>query len=85
MPVPGADEQATKGRDMTTNRGGRTFTLIHKGDRLVVAEGQDGTVEFRLGKHRETPKAKSFAPACKEAVIWMLTHAGEMKGNYQRD
>ena len=63
---------------------GRTMVLSHKGDRLTVAEGQDGTVEFRLRHHRETPKAKSFAPACKEAVTWLLANAGEMKGNYER-
>ena len=70
---------------MTVNkRGGRTFTLIHKGDRLIVAEGMDGTVEFRLGRHRVTPKAKSFNAAVKEAAKYLLDNAGEMKGEYQR-
>ena len=64
--------------------GGRTLTIIHKGDRLLVAEGMDGTVEFRIGKHRVTPKAKSFNAACKEGMKWMLDRSGDMKGNYER-
>ena len=64
---------------------GNTFTLIYKGSRLLVCEGQDGTIEFRMGKHRETPKAKSFNAAVKEATKWMLDNAGGMKGTYERD
>lgn len=65
---------------------GRTFGMTHKGVELIVCEGQDDTVEFRItGGKRMTPeKAKSFGPACKEAVVYMLAHAGEMKGNYER-
>jgi len=66
-------------------KGGRTFTMIHKGDRLLVAEGMDGSIEFRIGRHRVTPKAKTFNPACKEAVAWLLDHAGEMRGDYERE
>lgn len=61
------------------------MTLIHKGERILVAEGQDGIVEFRFGMHRVTPKAKTFEPACKEAVKWLLESAGEMKGTYERE
>ena len=57
---------------------GQTFTLVYKGTRLLVAEGQDGTVEFRVGRHRQTPKAKSFNAAVKEATVWMLANAGHM-------
>ena len=60
------------------------MTIIHKGDKLVVCEGQDNKVEFRIREHRETPKAKSFNAACKEATAWMLANAGHMKGNYER-
>lgn len=63
---------------------GRTMTLHYRGTRMTVAEGQKGEVEYRVGNHRETPKAKSFDPACKEAVVWLLANAGEMKGNYER-
>ena len=63
---------------------GRTMTITHKGLTLIVAEGQDDTVEFRIGKRRQAPKAKSFGPACKEATVWMLANAGEMKGDYTR-
>ena len=63
---------------------GRTMTIIHKGDRLTVCEGQGGELEFRMGRHRQTPVAKSFNPACKEAVVYLLKNAGEMKGNYER-
>jgi hypothetical protein len=63
---------------------GRTMTIIHKGDRLVIAEGQAGEVEFRMGKHRAFPKAKSFNAACKEGVAYMLKSSGDMKGDYER-
>jgi hypothetical protein len=67
---------------------GRTFTFIHKGDKLLVCEGQDNTVEFRIGKHRQTPSETrskdKFVAACKEAVVYMLANAGGMKGNYER-
>ena len=63
---------------------GRTMNISHKGQRLTVCEGQKNEVEFRIGKHRETPKAKTFNAACKEAVVWMLANAGEMKGDYER-
>ena len=61
------------------------MTIIHKGSRLLVAEGMDGTIEFRIGKHRVTPKAKSFNPACKEGLTWLLDNSGDMKGDYRRD
>jgi hypothetical protein len=61
------------------------MTITHKGMSLIVCEGQDNTVEFRIGDHRQAPyRAKTFSPACKEAVAWMLANAGEMKGNYER-
>ena len=63
---------------------GKTLTIMHKGMRLTVAEGQRDELEFRIGNNRETPKAKSFNAACKEAVVWMLANAGEMKGDYER-
>jgi hypothetical protein len=63
---------------------GQTFTLIHKGERLVVVEGQKGEVEFRMGDHRIAPKAKSFNAAVKEATKYLLDHAGGMKGTYER-
>lgn len=63
---------------------GRTLSIVHKGTTLIVAEGQDNRIEFRVGAHRETPKAKTFVPACKEALAWILANAGEMKGNYER-
>ena len=63
---------------------GQTLTIIYRGDRLLVAEGMDGTIEFRIDKHRITPKAKSFNAACKEAMVWILANAGEMKGSYER-
>jgi hypothetical protein len=60
------------------------MTIKHKGECLIVAEGQDNRVEFRFGGHRETPKSKGFNAACKEAVTWMLKNAGGMKGDYER-
>ena len=57
---------------------GQTFTLIYRGQRLLVCEGQDGTLEFRMGRHRQTPDAKTFGPAVKEAVKFMLDNAGEI-------
>ena len=60
------------------------MTIIYRGSRLLVAEGQDGAIEFRIGKHRVTPKAKTFKPACKEGMQYMLDNAGDMKGNYER-
>ena len=63
---------------------GRTMMIVHKGRRLTIAEGQGNEVEFRMGDHRETPKAKSFDAACKEAVKWMLDNTGEMRGTYER-
>jgi hypothetical protein len=64
---------------------GRTFTFTHKGETLIVAEGQDDRVEFRIGTSRRAPeKAKGFNAACKEAVVYMLANAGEMKGDYTR-
>ena len=68
-------------------KGGRTLTIIHKGERVTVVEGQDGTVEFRFGQDgagRVKPKAKSYRAACREAMTWMLNFAGEMKGDYER-
>jgi len=66
-------------------KGGRTFTLIHKGQRLLVCEGMDGTVEFRIGRHREVPKAKTFNAAVKEATKWMLDNTGEIdERSYER-
>ena len=64
---------------------GQTFTLIYRGERLLVVETQDGTIEFRMSSHRETPKAKSFNAAVKEATKYMLDNAGGMKGDYQRE
>ena len=67
--------------------GGRTLTIIHKGERVTVVEGQDGTVELRFGPNgdeRIRPKAKGYRPACREAMTWMLNFAGEMKGDYTR-
>ena len=65
---------------------GRTMTIIHKGTKLTVCEGQDDKVEFRVGRHRQTPKAKTFNPACKEALAWMIANAGEMdEGVYERE
>ena len=63
---------------------GQTMTLAHKGMRITVCEGQDDTVEFRVGNERVQPKAKTFAPACKEAVKFLLEQAGGMRGNYER-
>ena len=64
---------------------GQTLTIIYRGDRILVAEGMDGKIEFRIGRHRETPKAKTFGPACKEALSYMLTQAGEMdESRYER-
>ena len=65
--------------------GGRTMTIIHKGERLIIAEGMSGELEFRIGRHRETPKAKSFNAACKEAVVWLLANTGGLKGSYERN
>ena len=64
---------------------GRTMNISHKGQRLTVCEGQDDKVEFRIGKHRETPKAKSFNAAVKEAAKWMLDHASDVdESRYER-
>jgi len=63
---------------------GRTMTLIYRGDRITVCEGGDGDLELRMGKHRETPKAKSFEAATNEARKWLLSNAGDMKGDYER-
>jgi hypothetical protein len=63
---------------------GRTLTIIHKGDRLTICEGQDNELEFRLGKHRMAPKAKSFDQACREGLKYMLSNSGGMKGDYER-
>jgi len=60
------------------------MTLIHKGDRIVVCEGQDGNLEFRYGEHRATPDAKTFEAATNEARKWLLGVAGGMKGDYER-
>ena len=38
-----------------------------------------------MSSHRETPKAKSFNAAVKEATKYMLDNAGGMKGDYQRE
>ena len=65
---------------------GETFTMIHKGKRLLVCEGQDGTIEFRMGRHRQAPdKAKTFGPAVMEATKWMLAHASDVdESRYER-
>ena len=64
---------------------GRTMTLIHKGDRIVVVEGQNGELEFRQGRHRATPTSKTFEAATNEARKHLLATAGGTKGNYRRD
>lgn len=64
---------------------GNTFTLTYRGQRLLVCEGQKGALEFRMGKHREVPKAKTFNAAVKEAVKWMLENAGKIdESRYER-
>jgi hypothetical protein len=67
--------------------GGRTVHIVHKGERVLIAEGQDGTIEFRFGPNgdaRVRPNATTYRKACHEALTWMLDNAGEMKGNYER-
>ena len=66
--------------------GGRTFTLIHKGRKLLVCEGMDGTVEFRMSKHRVKPKAKSFNAAVREATKYLLDYDGSVdESAYERE
>ena len=61
------------------------MTLIYRGDKIVVREGHDGRLEFKTGIHTVTPEAQKFEAATNEARKWLLTNAGKMKGNYDRD
>lgn len=74
---------------MTTKRkqGSRTATVSYRALTIVIREGNTGTLEFRM-KHPDqtiTPKAKTFGPACREALNYVLEHGGEMKGEYERE
>jgi len=61
------------------------MTLIYRGDKIVVREGLDGSLEFKTGVHTVIPEAKKFEAATNEARKWLLANAGGMKGNYERD
>jgi hypothetical protein len=64
---------------------GQTFNMSYRGTRLTVAQGQDDTIEFRVGDHRQTPKAKTFKPAVREAVTWLFENAGKIdESRYER-
>ena len=67
---------------------GRTMRIVHKGETIIVAEGQDNTVELRFTSHRQATD-KKFPAACREALSWLLANAGGMRGtrdgSYERD
>ena len=72
---------------MTTKNkiGGRTFTMSHKGMKLVVREGMNGECEFRIGQHHVPAQAKSFRAAVREATTWLLENAGTIDATkYER-
>ena len=64
--------------------GGRSMILSHRGQQITVVEGLDGTCELRFRDYRQGSE-KTFPGACREAMTWLLTNAGEMQGNYERD
>jgi len=62
---------------------GRTMTITHKGQSILVLEGHTNECVLKFNDHRE-PTDKKFPAACRQAVTWLLDHAGEMQGTYSR-
>jgi hypothetical protein len=72
---------------MKRKPGSRTATVSHRALEILIREGSDGRIEFRLKNPDQTitPKSKSFDAACREALKHVLEHGGEMKGSYDRE
>lgn len=59
----------------------RTMKIVYRGVTIMIRESHNGQLEMVTGPHRVTPDAKTFKGATNEARLWLLAHAGEMRGD----
>jgi hypothetical protein len=62
---------------------GRTISVTHMGQTVIVKEGYNDKCVLQFRDHTEETE-KKFPAAARYALKWMLEHAGEMRGNYER-
>ncbi len=68
---------------MKRKQAGRTMQITHRGVTIMVKEDHAGSCVLKFDDHRQ-PTDKKFPAACREALTWLLAHAGDMRGNYER-
>jgi len=69
--------------DKEIDMAGRTITITHLGQTVLVKEGYNGKCVLQFRDHIEETD-KKFGPAARYALKWMLENAGQMRGDYTR-